>query len=139
MSGTCPEDYLDRTNRDLRGSRSLLFMSFLKGIRPTTLSSWLKQTILLCYKQADQQALDLIQDKAHDIRAFVAAKAFYGDRALRYYLDRTSDLRQNKELVFLSFKKGFNKDISLATVLSWIMQIVILCYELSDLNKVKRP
>ena len=28
-------------------------------------------------------------------------------RALCYYLDRTSDLRQNKELVFVSFKKGF--------------------------------
>ena len=36
-------------------------------------------------------------------------------RALRYYLDRTSDLRQNKELVFVSFKKGFDKDISPAT------------------------
>ena len=33
-------------------------------------------------------------------------------RALRYYLDRTSDLRQHKELVFVSFKKGFDKDIS---------------------------
>ena len=31
-------------------------------IRPATLSSWLKQTILLCYKQADQQALDLVQE-----------------------------------------------------------------------------
>ena len=31
-----------------------------------------------CYKQADQQALDLIQVKAHDIRAFAASKAFYG-------------------------------------------------------------
>ena len=73
--------YLDRT-KDLRGSRSLLFISFKKGhtsdIRPATLSSWLKQTILLCYKQADQQALDLIQVKAHDIRAFAASKAFYG-------------------------------------------------------------
>ena len=27
-------------------------------------------------------------------------------RALRYYLDRTSDLKQNKELVLVSFKKG---------------------------------
>ena len=36
-------------------------------------------------------------------------------RALRYYLDRTSYLRQNKELVFVSFKKGFDKDISPAT------------------------
>ena len=73
--------YLDRT-KDLRGSRSLLFISFKKGhtsdIRPATLSSWLKQTILLCYKQADQQALNLVQVKAHDIRAFAASKAFYG-------------------------------------------------------------
>ena len=53
-------------------------------------------------------------------------------RALRYYLDRTSDLRQKKELVFVSFKKGFDKDISPATISSWIKQTVILCYELSD-------
>ena len=58
--------YLGRT-MDLRGPRSFLFISFLKGhtsdIRPATLSSWLKQTILLYYKQADQQALDLVQVK----------------------------------------------------------------------------
>ena len=73
--------YLDRT-KDLRGSRPLLFISFKKGrtsdIRPATLSSWLKQTILLCYNQADQQALYLVQVKAHDIRPFAASKAFYG-------------------------------------------------------------
>ena len=73
--------HLHQTN-DLRGSLSLLFISFKKGptsdIRPATLSSWLKQTILLCYKQADQQALDLVQVKAHDITAFAASKAFYG-------------------------------------------------------------
>ena len=73
--------YLDHT-KDMRGSRSLLFISFKKGhtsdIRPATLSSWLKQTILLCYKQADQQALDVLQVKADDIRAFAASKAFYG-------------------------------------------------------------
>ena len=65
-------------------------------------------------------------------------KALTGDRspcpvrALRYYLDRISDLRQNKELVFVSFKNGFDKNISPATVSSWIRQTVILCYELSD-------
>ena len=53
-------------------------------------------------------------------------------RALCYYLDRTADLRQNKELVFVSFKKGFDKDISPATISSWIKQTVVLCYELSD-------
>ena len=72
--------YLDRT-KDLRGSRSLLFISkkgHTSDIRPATLFSWLKQTILLCYKQAYQQALDLVQVKAHDIPAFAASKAFYG-------------------------------------------------------------
>ena len=49
-----------------------------------------------------------------------------------YYLDRTADLRQNKELVFVSFKKSFDKDISPATISSWIKQTVVLCYELSD-------
>ena len=39
---------------------------------------------------------------------------------------------QNKELVFVSFKKGFDKDISPATIFSWIKQTVILCYELPD-------
>ena len=41
------------------------------------------------------------------------------------------NLRQNKELVFVSFKKGFDKDIS-PTTISWIKQTVILCHELSD-------
>ena len=57
--------YLDQT-KNLRGSRSLPFISFKKGhtsdIRPATLSSSLKQTILLCCKQTDQQALDLVQE-----------------------------------------------------------------------------
>ena len=59
-----------------------IFISFKKGhtsdIRPTTLSSWFKQTILLCYKQADQLALDLVQVKAHDIRALADSKPFCG-------------------------------------------------------------
>ena len=52
-------------------------------------------------------------------------------RALRYYLDKTQDLRNNKELVFISFKKYINKDIS-PDISSWIKQTVILCYQLSD-------
>ena len=44
-------------------------------------------------------------------------------RALCYYLDKTQDLRQGKELVFVSFKKDFTKDISPATISSWIKQL----------------
>ena len=53
-------------------------------------------------------------------------------RALRYYLDRTSDLRQNKKLDFVTFKKDFDKDISIAPISPWIKQAVILCYDPSD-------
>ena len=52
--------------------------------------------------------------------------------ALRYYLDRTKDLREDKDLVFISFRKSFQKDIVPATVSSWIKQTVLLCYQLSD-------
>ena len=52
-------------------------------------------------------------------------------RALRYYLDRTKDMRASKELVFISFSQSFQKDIVPATI-SWIKQTVILCYQLSD-------
>ena len=53
-------------------------------------------------------------------------------RALRYYLDKTKDLRAGKELVFVSFRKSFNKDIVPATISSWIKQTIGLCYQLSD-------
>ena len=42
--------------------------------------------------------------------------------ALCYYLDKTKDLREGKDLVFVSFKKNFAKDIALATISSWIKQ-----------------
>ena len=65
-------------------------------------------------------------------RSLKSDRSLFPVRALRYYLYRTSDLRQNKEVVFVSFKKGFDKDISPASISSWIKQTVILCYELSD-------
>ena len=43
-------------------------------------------------------------------------------RALHYYLDRTKDLRKGKDLVFVSFKKSFQKDIVPSTISSWIKQ-----------------
>ena len=98
--------YLDRTN-DLRGSQSPLFISFKKGhtsdIRPATLSSWLKQNILLCYKQADQQALDLVQVKAHDIRA---SKAFYGGVSVDQIMQACHWKAHN------TFTKFYRKDLT---------------------------
>ena len=59
-------------------------------------------------------------------------RSFCPVRALRYYLDRTKDLRKGKELVFVSFRKSFQKDIVLSTIYSLIKQTILLCYQLSD-------
>ena len=45
-------------------------------------------------------------------------------RALRYYLDKTKDLRENKHLLFISFKDGFFKDIQRSTISSWLKQLL---------------
>ena len=58
-------------------------------------------------------------------------KSLCAVRALRYYLDRTEDLRSGKDLVFVSFRKSFQKDIVPSTISSWIKQTVIPCYQLS--------
>ena len=53
-------------------------------------------------------------------------------RALKYYLDRTKDLRKNKNLLFVAIKGGFTKDISRATISSWLKQTILLAFEESD-------
>ena len=79
VSGTGPEVLSGSNQRPKRVSIPSFHLLYERTyLRPATLSSWLKQTILLCYKQADQQALDLVPVKAHDMRAFAASKAFYG-------------------------------------------------------------
>ena len=79
MSGAGPEVLFGSNQRPERVSiPPFHLLQERTDIRPATLSSWLKQAILPCYRQADQQSLDLVQVKAHDIRAFAASKAFYG-------------------------------------------------------------
>ena len=56
-------------------------------------------------------------------------------RALRYYLDRTKDLRGSRSLLFISFKKGHTSDIRPATLSSWLKQTILLCYINKQINK----
>ena len=53
-------------------------------------------------------------------------------RALKYYLDRTKDLRKNKNLLFVAIKEGFTRDISRAIISFWCKHIILLAYEKSD-------
>ena len=77
--------YLDRT-KDLRSGKDLVFVcfrkSFQKDIVPATVSSWIKQTVLLCYQLSDHEAQTIHQVRAHDVRAFAASKAFQGGVSL---------------------------------------------------------
>ena len=77
--------YLNRT-KDLRKGKNLVFVSFRtsfqKDIVPATISSWIKQTVKLCYQLSDEDSHSLHQVRAHDVRAFAASKAFQGGVSL---------------------------------------------------------
>ena len=49
-------------------------------------------------------------------------------RALRAYLDRTAVVRTDQQLLFISFKRGFSKDIQCSTVSTWIKNTISFCY-----------
>ena len=48
-------------------------------------------------------------------------------RALRYYLDRTKSIRGKKELLFISFRRNFEKDIVKSTISSWLIATIREC------------
>ena len=134
--------------------KTVLLLALHSGKRRSEIHAWLHKNIrhqsdwskvslypspsFLSKNQLAKEGPDSVAPVVIPALAPTLDKSLKGDRslcpvrALHYYLDKTSDLRQNKELVFVSFKKGFDKDISPATISSWIKQTVILCYELSD-------
>lgn len=50
-------------------------------------------------------------------------------RALRYYLDRTKDLRGNRELLFISHRTGHKTEIHKNTISSWLVQTIRQCLQ----------
>ena len=50
-------------------------------------------------------------------------------RALRYYLDRTKDLRGNRELLFISHRHGHKTEIHKNTISSWLVQTIRHCLQ----------
>ena len=49
-------------------------------------------------------------------------------RALSIYLKLTAELRQDKTLLFISYKQGHSKEILCSTISSWIKNTVKFCY-----------
>ena len=85
----CPvralRSYLSRTKSSRKG-KHLLFISFKEGysrdISRSTISQWIKQTVILGYQHADQDTQQLSQVRAHDVRALAASLAFKGGVSL---------------------------------------------------------
>ena len=65
---------------------------------PVTISSWIKQTVILCYKLSDQEALTLQQVKAHDVRVFATSKGFQSGVSLEQLLS-TCHWKSHAELL----------------------------------------
>ena len=57
-----------------------------RDIIPATVPSWIKQTVLLCYQLSEEEAQNVQQVRAHDVRAFAASKAFQGGVSLEQIL-----------------------------------------------------
>ena len=60
--------YLDRTSGRIRWFLSPLRKVLTRTSHlPLSISSWIKQTVILCYELSDQEAHTLHQVKAHDV------------------------------------------------------------------------
>ena len=53
-------------------------------------------------------------------------------RAIRFYLDRTKDIRKDRKKLFIAFKKGYEQEICKNTVSSWIKKAIVLAYQSSS-------
>ena len=94
------------------GRIRLVFFSFKKGfdkdISPATISSLIKQTVIMCYELSDQEALTVHQVKAHDVRTFAASKAFKSGVSLEQILSACLSKSHN------IFSQFYLKDVAWA-------------------------
>ena len=50
-------------------------------------------------------------------------------RALRYYLEMSMAWRENKRLLFVSFKPGHKRDIVPSTISGWLRKTIMECFK----------
>jgi len=81
----CLKAYLDRTHGRREGKK-LLLISMIPGfkgdIRKGTLSAWIKNLILYCYRSPAPFAMELTGSRAHEIRGIAHSLVFRGCVAL---------------------------------------------------------
>ena len=121
--------YLDRT-KDLRAGKDLVFVSFRKSFQkdivPATVSSWIKQTVLLCYQLSDEEAQTIHQVRAHDVRAFAPSKAFQGGVSLDQILSACHWKAHN------TFTQFYLKDLAWAVSELYHLGPVVTAQQIND-------
>ena len=103
----------DRSLCPVRALRYYLDRTFDKDISPATISSWIEQTVILCYELSDQEAHTLHQVKAQDVRAFAASKAFQSGISLEQILSACHWKSHN------TFTQFYLKDVAWADSELW--------------------
>ena len=102
--------YLERS-MPWREPKRLLFVSFKPGhkrdIVPTTISGWIRKTILECYTNSPTPLLDSHKVKAHQVRSMAASLAFHRQASMEQIL-RAGTWRCHN-----TFTHFFLKDLSL--------------------------
>ena len=93
---------------------------------PATVSSWIKQMIGLCYQLSDEQAQNLHQVRAHDVRAFAASKAFQGGVPLDQILSACHWKSHNM------FTQFYLKDIAWADFELYHLGLVVAAQQIRD-------
>jgi hypothetical protein len=97
------------------------------------------------YIESDPQfvAKTELNNKGSDILKLVQVKALtkelpddeIGDRALcpvralRFYLQKTEDIRDSRKKLFIAYKKGHKDEIHMNTISSWLKKTILLAYE----------
>ena len=66
-----------RTSEETNNWFSSLLRRIMRGHFSATISSWIKQSVLLCYKPSDQEAPQVYQVKPPDVRAFANPKGIF--------------------------------------------------------------
>jgi len=101
--------YLDKTKATRQG-REKFFIAYKKGytqeICKNTISGWIKKTVLLAYKSAPKEDIQVLGVKAHDVRGLAASWALLKSSSLDDILEACSWRSQN------TFSKFYLKDLT---------------------------
>ena len=89
----CIEEYKKRT-KDKRKDKKLFFVHTQAGrkgeVHKNTLSSWIRQLLLFCYKNPSENAAELLGTRTHEIRGLAHTLSYVGMSSMEHILQAGS-------------------------------------------------